>query len=52
VSSITGRVPRPSGLPTKASAAPSARGCMGLRGGEKIVDIALDRVFIGSCTNT
>ena len=24
---------------------------MGLRGGEKIVDIALDRVFIGSCTN-
>ena len=24
---------------------------MGLRGGERIVDIALDRVFIGSCTN-
>ena len=25
---------------------------MGLRGGERIVDIALDRVFIGSCTNS
>ncbi len=25
---------------------------MGLRGGEKITDIALDRVFIGSCTNS
>ena len=24
---------------------------MGLRGGEKITDIALDKVFIGSCTN-
>jgi 3-isopropylmalate/(R)-2-methylmalate dehydratase large subunit len=25
---------------------------MGLKGGEKIADIALDRVFIGSCTNS
>src|SRR5205807_8706549 len=24
---------------------------MGLKGGENIADIALDRVFIGSCTN-
>ena len=24
---------------------------MGLQGGEKIVDITIDRVFIGSCTN-
>ena len=24
---------------------------MGLKGGEKITDLALDRVFIGSCTN-
>jgi 3-isopropylmalate/(R)-2-methylmalate dehydratase large subunit len=24
---------------------------MGLRGGEKVTDLALDRVFIGSCTN-
>jgi 3-isopropylmalate/(R)-2-methylmalate dehydratase large subunit len=24
---------------------------MGLQGGEKITDIAIDRVFIGSCTN-
>ena len=25
---------------------------MGLRGGEKVTDIALDKVFIGSCTNS
>ena len=25
---------------------------MGLRGGEKLMDVALDRVFIGSCTNS
>ena len=24
---------------------------MGLKGGEKVTDIALDRIFIGSCTN-
>jgi 3-isopropylmalate/(R)-2-methylmalate dehydratase large subunit len=24
---------------------------MGLKGGERIVDITIDRVFIGSCTN-
>src|SRR5581483_139673 len=24
---------------------------MGLKGGEKIIDIRIDRVFIGSCTN-
>jgi len=24
---------------------------MGLKGGEKITDINIDRVFIGSCTN-
>ena len=24
---------------------------MGLKGGEKITDLKLDRVFIGSCTN-
>jgi 3-isopropylmalate/(R)-2-methylmalate dehydratase large subunit len=25
---------------------------MGLRGGERLTDIAIDRVFIGSCTNS
>jgi 3-isopropylmalate/(R)-2-methylmalate dehydratase large subunit len=53
VSSITGRVPRPSEIAdeSKRRAAERALEYMGLRGGEKIVDIALDRVFIGSCTN-
>ena len=39
--------------PTRTSAAPPRRslGYMGLKGGEKITDIELDRVFIGSCTN-
>jgi 3-isopropylmalate/(R)-2-methylmalate dehydratase large subunit len=32
-------------------AAISALDYMGLKGGEKITDITLDRVFIGSCTN-
>src|SRR6516164_1483932 len=53
VSSITGRVPRSSEIAdeSKRRAAERALEYMGLRGGEKIVDIALDRVFIGSCTN-
>jgi 3-isopropylmalate/(R)-2-methylmalate dehydratase large subunit len=53
VSSITGRVPRPSEIADESQrrAAERALEYMGLTGGEKIVDIALDRVFIGSCTN-
>ena len=35
----------------KRKAAERALDYMGLKGGEKITDIALDRVFIGSCTN-
>jgi len=35
----------------KRIAAERSLGYMGLTGGEKITDIALDRVFIGSCTN-
>jgi 3-isopropylmalate/(R)-2-methylmalate dehydratase large subunit len=53
VVSITGRVPVPSEIadPTKRKAAERALDYMGLHGGEKITDIALDRIFIGSCTN-
>ena len=36
---------------TKRKAAERALDYMGLKGGEKITDITLDRVFIGSCTN-
>ena len=36
---------------TKRKAAERSLDYMGLKGGEKITDIALDRVFIGSCTN-
>src|SRR5262249_59296090 len=35
----------------KGGAAERSRSYMGLNGGEKITDIRLDRVFIGSCTN-
>ncbi len=39
--------------PTRPSAPRRSRALdyMGLKGGEKITDITLDRVFIGSCTN-
>jgi 3-isopropylmalate/(R)-2-methylmalate dehydratase large subunit len=53
VTSITGRVPIPSeiGNENKRAAAERSLEYMGLKGGEKITDIKLDRVFIGSCTN-
>jgi 3-isopropylmalate/(R)-2-methylmalate dehydratase large subunit len=53
VVSVTGRVPRPQDIvdENKRRAAVSSLDYMGLTGGEKITDIALDRVFIGSCTN-
>jgi 3-isopropylmalate/(R)-2-methylmalate dehydratase large subunit len=53
VTAVTGRVPRPEeiGDENKRRAAATALAYMGLRGGEKITDISLDRVFIGSCTN-
>src|SRR5471030_2198950 len=53
VSSITGRVPVPAEIADekKRVAAERSLGYMGLNGGEKITDIKLDRVFIGSCTN-
>ena len=53
VVSVTGRVPKPQDIAdeNKRRAAVTSLGYMGLQGGEKITDIALDRVFIGSCTN-
>jgi 3-isopropylmalate/(R)-2-methylmalate dehydratase large subunit len=54
VASIAGRVPVASELAdeNKRIAAERSLGYMGLKGGEKITDIKLDRVFIGSCTNS
>ena len=53
VIAITGTVPRPEMAPSEAKRASIIRALdyMGLSGGEKITDIAIDRVFIGSCTN-
>jgi 3-isopropylmalate/(R)-2-methylmalate dehydratase large subunit len=53
VVSVSGRVPVPAELPDehKRRAAERSLDYMGLKGGEKIIDITLDRVFIGSCTN-
>jgi 3-isopropylmalate/(R)-2-methylmalate dehydratase large subunit len=53
VASINGRVPVLSEIQDekKRIAAERSLGYMGLSGGEKITDIKLDRVFIGSCTN-
>jgi len=54
VTSITGRVPVPSEIAdeNKRRAAERSLQYMGLNGGEKMTDIALNRVFIGSCTNS
>ncbi|MHB2168391.1 3-isopropylmalate dehydratase large subunit [Alsobacter sp. R-9] len=53
VTSVTGFVPRPEDAPNEQKKAAIARALeyMGLKGGERITDIAVDRVFIGSCTN-
>jgi 3-isopropylmalate/(R)-2-methylmalate dehydratase large subunit len=54
VSSITGRVPVASEIADehKRRAAERSLDYMGLKGGEKITDIRIDRAFIGSCTNS
>ncbi len=54
VTSITGRVPVASEIAdeNKRRAAERSLEYMGLKGGEKMTDIAIDRVFIGSCTNS
>src|SRR5262249_60639784 len=51
VISITGRVPKLEEIAdeNKRRAAVASFAYMGLQGGEKVTDIRLDRVFIGSC---
>jgi 3-isopropylmalate/(R)-2-methylmalate dehydratase large subunit len=53
VVSVTGHVPRLIEIADehKREAARRSLAYMGLNGGEKISEIAIDRVFIGSCTN-
>src|SRR5579863_6145651 len=53
VIAITGRVPLPEEAKSEAKRAAVRRSLdyMGLKGGEKITDVEIDRVFIGSCTN-
>ena len=53
VASVLGYVPRVSDGPTEQKRASIERALayMGLKGGEKITDLEIDRVFIGSCTN-
>ncbi len=54
VVSIAGRVPVPAEIvdENKRRAAERSLDYMGLKGGEKITDIKIDRAFIGSCTNS
>ena len=53
VAPVTGRVPTPEDVADHGEAESVRRALdyMGLRGGEAIEDIAIDTVFIGSCTN-
>jgi 3-isopropylmalate/(R)-2-methylmalate dehydratase large subunit len=54
VASITDRVPTPSDFAdvNARKAASAALDYMGLKGGAKIDEITINRVFIGSCTNS
>jgi 3-isopropylmalate/(R)-2-methylmalate dehydratase large subunit len=54
VTSITGKVPVPADIAdeNKRRAAERSLQYMGLTGGEKMTDIKINRVFIGSCTNS
>ncbi|MFN0265016.1 3-isopropylmalate dehydratase large subunit [Tepidamorphus sp. 3E244] len=53
VISVAGRVPSPGEISdaNKRKAAERSLAYMGLTGGEKVTDIKLDKIFIGSCTN-
>ncbi|KAF2802756.1 uncharacterized protein BDZ99DRAFT_550654 [Mytilinidion resinicola] len=53
VVSITGSVPAPEDFedPVKQESCRQALGYMGLEAGARMTDIAVDKVFIGSCTN-
>jgi 3-isopropylmalate/(R)-2-methylmalate dehydratase large subunit len=53
VAPVTGRVPEPNGLKeSERRAMELALQYMGLEPGKRIEDIGIDRVFIGSCTNS
>jgi 3-isopropylmalate/(R)-2-methylmalate dehydratase large subunit len=54
VTEVTGAVPWPESFsdPVQQKAAAGALAYMGLKPGTKMTDIPLDRVFIGSCTNS
>jgi 3-isopropylmalate/(R)-2-methylmalate dehydratase large subunit len=54
VVAISGRVPHPDDFDDAAGREAAARALayMGLEGGEQMRDIAVDTVFIGSCTNS
>jgi 3-isopropylmalate/(R)-2-methylmalate dehydratase large subunit len=54
VTGVTGRVPDPASFadPVERRAAERALAYMGLAPGTPITDIPLDRIFIGSCTNS
>lgn len=54
VTEVTGKVPDPAGIsdPAQREAAERALTYMALKPGMVIVDIAVDCVFIGSCTNS
>lgn len=51
---VTGNVPAPSSFsdPSKASAAEKSLEYMGLTAGEAMDTVKVDRVFVGSCTNS
>jgi 3-isopropylmalate/(R)-2-methylmalate dehydratase large subunit len=51
---LAGRVPKPEDAPDEARAKAWRRSLdyMGLMGGERMADVKLDRVFLGSCTNS
>ena len=51
---VTGRVPEPASMPTTAERAAAERALeyMGLEANTPIEEIGIDRVFIGSCTNS
>jgi 3-isopropylmalate/(R)-2-methylmalate dehydratase large subunit len=51
---LSGRVPRPEDAPDEArqKAWRGSLDYMGLSGGERLADVKVDRVFLGSCTNS
>lgn len=53
VAPITGTVPKPSDFsdPSRRAAVERSLSYMGLEGGEPLDGLAIDKVFIGSCTN-